>query len=87
MRRTENERKHARTYACAPLLKRTRFPLNKDEPLGVFVIIMVVYLGGFLAVVYGNGWRLSAGLGYVFFAGHLVFVVFAIVVTFVDIGF
>jgi Ca2+/Na+ antiporter len=63
------------------------YALNPDEPLGVLVLIMLLYLVGFLLGVKFCGWALSPRLAYSFFAGHLCFVAFAVVVTFVDLGF
>jgi hypothetical protein len=44
------------------------------------------YLIGFLLIIHFNGWKLNLKLANSFFGAHLVFVAFAVVVTFVDIG-
>ena len=62
------------------------YPLNPEEPLGLFVIIMLLYLLIFFVLIYGNRWQLDERLAYAFFVAHLCFVVFAAVVTFVDTG-
>ena len=62
------------------------YPLNPDEPLGLFVAIMMLYLVVFLSVVHLNGWFLSLNLAYAFFAGQFVFVAFVVTAFVTDLG-
>jgi len=62
------------------------YALNPEEPLGVFMVVLGVYLLFFLATLYGNNWCLDARLGKLYFGGEVVFVVFACLITFVDLG-
>jgi len=62
------------------------YALNADEPLGFFVLLMLLYLVAFLLGMQCSGWALSPRLAYAFFAGHLAFVAFAVVATFADLG-
>lgn len=67
------------------LISGKPYPLNPEEPLGLFVIILLVYCVIFLAAIHINGWVLTKNLGRAMIGAHLAFCVLAIVITFSDL--
>ena len=61
------------------------YALDPDEPLGLFVIVLLVYCVIFIVAIRANGWVLTRKLGRAMIVTHIFFCVFAVVITFIRV--
>jgi hypothetical protein len=58
------------------------YPLNPGEPIGVFVMVLLLFCVIFLTGIHINDWVLTKSLGYAMITTHLAFCAFAVIITY-----